>query len=97
MVTYLYNEAFSNGFFGTAAASAVMLLIATIFFSILIWSYLTVWVETLGKNKMSLAAVNKKKPDDAGIILKILFYIFMIAGALVSIFPFYWMFVIGNK
>lgn len=35
MVTYLYNEAFSNGFFGTAAASAVMLLIATIFFSIL--------------------------------------------------------------
>ncbi|MDQ0091547.1 cellobiose transport system permease protein [Paenibacillus anaericanus] len=35
MVTYLYNEAFSNGFFGTAAASAVMLLIATIFFSVL--------------------------------------------------------------
>ncbi|GGH09114.1 carbohydrate ABC transporter permease [Paenibacillus segetis] len=46
---------------------------------------------------MSSAAVNKKKPDDAGIFLKILFYIFLIAGALVSIFPFYWMFVIGTN
>lgn len=35
MVTYLYNEAFSNGFFGTAAASAVLLLFATIIFSVL--------------------------------------------------------------
>ncbi|MMZ66144.1 hypothetical protein D1872_286160 [compost metagenome] len=35
MVTYLYNEAFKNGFFGTAAATAVMLFIATILFSVL--------------------------------------------------------------
>ncbi|NMO97391.1 carbohydrate ABC transporter permease [Paenibacillus lemnae] len=35
MVTYLYNEAFKNGFFGTAAATAVLLLIATILFSLL--------------------------------------------------------------
>ncbi|GIO36668.1 MULTISPECIES: carbohydrate ABC transporter permease [Paenibacillus] len=35
MVTYLYNEAFSNGFFGTAAATAVLLFIATILFSVL--------------------------------------------------------------
>lgn len=35
MVTYLYSEAFRNGFFGTAAATAVMLFIATIFFSVL--------------------------------------------------------------
>ncbi|MBO2945702.1 sugar ABC transporter permease [Paenibacillus sp. F411] len=35
MVTYLYDEAFKNGFFGTAAATAVLLLIATIMFSLL--------------------------------------------------------------
>ncbi|MCM3497429.1 sugar ABC transporter permease [Paenibacillus lactis] len=35
MVTYLYNEAFKNGFFGTAAATAVLLFIATIVFSVL--------------------------------------------------------------
>lgn len=35
MVTYLYSEAFRNGFFGTAAATAVMLFIATIIFSCL--------------------------------------------------------------
>jgi cellobiose transport system permease protein len=35
MVTYLYNEAFKNGFFGTAAATAVLLFIATILFSVL--------------------------------------------------------------
>lgn len=35
MVTYLYSEAFSNGFFGTAAATAVLLFIATILFSLL--------------------------------------------------------------
>ncbi len=35
MVTYLYSEAFRNGFFGTAAATAVMLLLFTIVFSIL--------------------------------------------------------------
>lgn len=35
MVTYLYSEAFRNGFFGTAAATAVMLFLITIVFSIL--------------------------------------------------------------
>lgn len=35
MVTYLYSEAFRNGFFGTAAATAVMLFLATIFFSVI--------------------------------------------------------------
>lgn len=35
MVTYLYNEAFKNSFFGTAAATAVLLLFATILFSLL--------------------------------------------------------------
>ncbi|AOZ93452.1 carbohydrate ABC transporter permease [Paenibacillus crassostreae] len=35
MVTYLYSEAFRNGFFGTAAATAVMLLLITIVFSVL--------------------------------------------------------------
>lgn len=35
MVTYLYSEAFRNGFFGTAAATAVMLFLVTILFSIL--------------------------------------------------------------
>ncbi|GJM76907.1 cytochrome c biogenesis protein [Paenibacillus macerans] len=35
MVTYLYSEAFKNGFFGTAAATAVLLFIATIIFSLL--------------------------------------------------------------
>lgn len=35
MVTYLYSEAFRNGFFGTAAATAVLLFVATILFSVL--------------------------------------------------------------
>lgn len=35
MVTYLYSEAFRNGFFGTAAATAVMLFLVTIIFSVL--------------------------------------------------------------
>ncbi|MGF7049381.1 cellobiose transport system permease protein [Paenibacillus sp. DS2015] len=35
MVTYLYSEAFRNGFFGTAAATAVLLLLITIVFSLL--------------------------------------------------------------
>ncbi|WP_018753824.1 carbohydrate ABC transporter permease [Paenibacillus sanguinis] len=35
MVTYLYSEAFRNGFFGTAAATAVLLFLATIIFSVL--------------------------------------------------------------
>lgn len=35
MVTYLYSEAFRNGFFGTAAATAVLLFLVTIIFSVL--------------------------------------------------------------
>ncbi|WP_052088110.1 carbohydrate ABC transporter permease [Paenibacillus wynnii] len=35
MVTYLYSEAFRNGFFGTAAATAVMLFLVTIIFSVI--------------------------------------------------------------
>lgn len=35
MVTYLYSEAFRNGFFGTAAATAVLLFVVTIIFSVL--------------------------------------------------------------
>lgn len=35
MVTYLYSEAFRNSFFGTAAATAVLLFIATILISML--------------------------------------------------------------
>lgn len=38
-----------------------------------------------------------KKPQDAGIVLKSSFYFCMIAGALISIFPFYWMFVIATN
>ncbi|MFP4979094.1 carbohydrate ABC transporter permease [Paenibacillus sp. CN-4] len=35
MVTYLYSEAFRNSFFGTAAATAVLLFLITIVFSVL--------------------------------------------------------------
>lgn len=35
MVTYLYSEAFRNGFFGTAAATAVLLFLVTIIFSVI--------------------------------------------------------------
>ncbi|MEK4248428.1 carbohydrate ABC transporter permease [Paenibacillus sp. FSL W7-1287] len=35
MVNYLYSEAFSNSFFGTAAATAVILLVFTIMFSMI--------------------------------------------------------------
>lgn len=39
MVIYLYSEAFGNGFFGTAAATAVLLLFFTIVFSVFnIWA-----------------------------------------------------------
>jgi len=39
MVIYLYTEAFGNSFFGTAAATAVILLIFTIIFSLInIWA-----------------------------------------------------------
>ncbi|MGN7360730.1 carbohydrate ABC transporter permease [Paenibacillus sp. SAF-054] len=38
-----------------------------------------------------------KAPGDAGIVSKTLFYLLLIIGALVSIFPFYWMFVIATN
>lgn len=38
-----------------------------------------------------------EKPDEPGIIAKFFFYLFMILGALVSIFPFYWMFVVATN
>lgn len=46
---------------------------------------------------MSLAAVRKRKPDDPGPIAKTLFYTAMIIGALLSVFPFYWMFVVATN
>ncbi|WP_018753825.1 carbohydrate ABC transporter permease [Paenibacillus sanguinis] len=46
---------------------------------------------------MSLAVVKKRKPDDPGPIAKTLFYTAMIIGALLSVFPFYWMFVVATN
>ncbi len=46
---------------------------------------------------MSTVAASRNKPDEPGIIGKTFFYLFMIIGALVSIFPFYWMFVVGTN
>ncbi|GAA0843928.1 carbohydrate ABC transporter permease [Bifidobacterium pullorum subsp. gallinarum] len=46
---------------------------------------------------MSSVAISRKKPDEPGIIAKFFFYLLMILGALVSIFPFYWMFVVATN
>ncbi|GAB6928793.1 carbohydrate ABC transporter permease [Paenibacillus sp. JCM 10914] len=46
---------------------------------------------------MSTAVISRKKPDEPGIVAKFFFYILMILGALVSIFPFYWMFVVATN
>lgn len=46
---------------------------------------------------MSTLSVTRKKPDEPGIVAKTLFYVFLILGALVSIFPFYWMFVVATN
>lgn len=46
---------------------------------------------------MSTVAVSRKKPDEPGVVAKTFFYLFMIIGALVSVFPFYWMFVIATN
>ncbi|OMF70893.1 carbohydrate ABC transporter permease [Paenibacillus glucanolyticus] len=46
---------------------------------------------------MSTAAISRKKPDEPGVIAKFFFYLLMILGALVSIFPFYWMFVVATN
>lgn len=39
----------------------------------------------------------RRKPDEPGVVAKTLFYVVMIFGALVSIFPFYWMFVVATN
>ncbi|WP_151734700.1 carbohydrate ABC transporter permease ['Paenibacillus yunnanensis' Narsing Rao et al. 2020] len=46
---------------------------------------------------MSTLRVFRKKPDDLGFFGKLGFYFLLIFGALVSIFPFYWMFVVGTN
>ncbi|MEC0206382.1 carbohydrate ABC transporter permease [Paenibacillus lautus] len=46
---------------------------------------------------MSTVAISRKKPDEPGIVAKFFFYLFMVLGALVSIFPFYWMFVVATN
>ncbi|MFG1735429.1 carbohydrate ABC transporter permease [Paenibacillus sp. 843] len=46
---------------------------------------------------MSTVAISRKKPDEPGVIAKFFFYLLMILGALVSIFPFYWMFVVATN
>ncbi|MWV45576.1 ABC transporter permease subunit [Paenibacillus sp. HJL G12] len=40
---------------------------------------------------------SSKAPGDSGIVSKTLFYLLLIIGALVSIFPFYWMFVVATN
>lgn len=46
---------------------------------------------------MSALAETRRKPDEPGWIPKLIFYLFLIIGALVSIFPFYWMFVVATN
>lgn len=46
---------------------------------------------------MSALAETRRKPDEPGWIPKLFFYLFLIIGALVSIFPFYWMFVVATN
>lgn len=60
MVTYLYSEAFRNGFFGTAAATAVLLFLVTILFSVLNMLISRGGRETGGKKREYTAYVQKK-------------------------------------
>lgn len=46
---------------------------------------------------MSSVKTIRNKPDDSGLVGKVLFHVLMIGGALVSVFPFYWMFVIATN
>ena len=46
---------------------------------------------------MSTLRVSRKKPDDMGYLGKIGFYFILILGALASVFPFYWMFVVATN
>ncbi len=39
----------------------------------------------------------RSRGDKPGYVTRVLYYIFLILGALISIFPFYWMFVIGSN
>lgn len=46
---------------------------------------------------MSQIASMRRKPDEPGVVGKLFFYLFLIIGALVSVFPFYWMFVVATN
>lgn len=46
---------------------------------------------------MSTLRIFRKKPDDLGFFGKLGFYFLLILGALISVFPFYWMFVVGTN
>lgn len=46
---------------------------------------------------MSTVAAKNRKPDEPGAVSKTLFYIILVIGALLSIFPFYWMFVVATN
>lgn len=39
----------------------------------------------------------RSRGDKPGYVTRVMYYIFLILGALISIFPFYWMFVIGSN
>ncbi|WP_054954636.1 carbohydrate ABC transporter permease [Paenibacillus dakarensis] len=46
---------------------------------------------------MSTLPITRRKPDEPGAIAKVLFYTVMIFGAVLSIFPFYWMFIVATN
>lgn len=46
---------------------------------------------------MSTMNISSAKPGNPGLFSKILYYVLLIVGALVSVFPFYWMFVIATN
>lgn len=46
---------------------------------------------------MSTVMIASKKPDESGIVAKTIFYAILILGAALSIFPFYWMFVVATN
>jgi cellobiose transport system permease protein len=39
----------------------------------------------------------RRKPDDVPVVGKVLFWVFMVLGGLLSVFPFYWMFVVATN
>ncbi|NMO97392.1 carbohydrate ABC transporter permease [Paenibacillus lemnae] len=46
---------------------------------------------------MSTAIMSKRKPDEPGLISRVLFYLLLGFGAVLSVFPFYWMFVVASN